>query len=95
MRIEPVVDDSGRDFAPIMELYSPVGARFEVSMVLRQRADVLAGGLEYDASLFTAERAERWARQFAKLLVTAASEPNITLNELGAVARSISVSAMG
>ncbi|HEY9484913.1 MAG TPA: amino acid adenylation domain-containing protein, partial [Micromonosporaceae bacterium] len=94
LRIGPVIDDSGRDFAPIMELYSPVGARFEASMVLRQRADGLAGGLEYDASLFSAQRAEGWARRFGLLLVTAASEPHVALNEFRDMARSVSVPAM-
>jgi acyl carrier protein len=88
-RIQNVIDDTGRDFTPIMELYSPVGARFEASMMLRQRIDGVAGGLEYNAALFDPQRAERWARGFAAVLVAAARAPGIRLSELGEIARDV------
>ena len=93
LRIGPVIDDSGRDFTPIMELYSPVGTRFEASMMLRERADGIAGGLEYNASLFSGERAELWAQRFGTLLVAAASD-GATLSDLRDVARAVDISAM-
>jgi amino acid adenylation domain-containing protein len=87
--ITPFADASGRDFTPIMELYSPVGAKFEASLVLRQRGDAIAGGLEYNAAHFTAERADIWARRFETILTRAAAEPDTPLPALARIARQV------
>ncbi len=86
LRISVMTDDTGRDFTPIMELYSPIGRRFEVSMMLRQRPDGLAGGLEYNAALFAPVRAERWAAGFQAVLARVAAKPDVTVSELRRVA---------
>jgi amino acid adenylation domain-containing protein len=86
--IDVVRDDTGRDFAPIMEVYSPLGTRFEASLTLRPRPGAIAGGVEYNAALFADEQALGWAAAFVAVLERAAAEPDTTLAEMRALALS-------
>ncbi len=89
LRITPFIDVTGQEFTPVMELYSPVGARSEASLVLRQRPDGLAGGLEYNAARFSAARAEVWARRFEAILIAAGADPAADLAALAQIARDV------
>jgi non-ribosomal peptide synthetase component F len=83
-RVVVMPDDSGRDFTPILELYSPLAGRFELSLVLRERADGVAGGLEYNAELFDPATVAALDARLAALLEAAVADPDRRLSALGA-----------
>jgi len=71
-----VPDDSGRDFAPILEVYSPLGSALLVSLGLRERdAGLIAGGLEYDASRLGRHQAEWFLAAFLRVLAAGVADP--------------------
>jgi len=81
---EPMPDDSGREFNPILQLYSPLGATFDLGMVLRERpGGLIAGGLEYNATLFDPAAAARLDAAFGDLLAAVLSDPDRPLTTLG------------
>jgi non-ribosomal peptide synthetase component F len=84
LELEVMPDDSGRAFTPILELYSPAAARFDLSLVLRERPDGVGGGLEYNAELFEPATVERLAGRLLHLLGAAAADPGRRLSGLGA-----------
>ncbi|MGF1664154.1 MAG: amino acid adenylation domain-containing protein [Kineosporiaceae bacterium] len=60
--MEPMPDGSGRDFNPVLELYSPPGETPDLGIVLRQRPEGIAGGLEFDTrALERSAAADLWA----------------------------------
>lgn len=78
-----VADDSGRDFAPILEVYSPLGSPLLISLGLRERdVGVIAGGLEYDASRLDRGQAEWFRDAFLDVLAAGVADPTITCREL-------------
>jgi non-ribosomal peptide synthetase component F len=87
LEVDLVDDDSGRDFAPLLEVYSPVGARYALSLVLRHFPDGFRGGLEYDAALVDPARAARLADAFAAVVARAGDDANAPVRELLDLAR--------
>ena len=82
--MEPMPDDSGRDFNPILEFYSPLTGKFDLGMVLRERpGGVIAGGLEYNATLLDPGTIATLDRTFATLLASVLSDPDSPLSALG------------
>ena len=76
-------DDSGRDFAPLLEVYSPAGDWFRFSVMLRERYDGrIAGGLEYDAARVTEPTARRWQAAFLAVLAAGAADPGTEVRQL-------------
>jgi acyl carrier protein len=75
-------DDRGEPFAPILELYSPEQRPFLLSAVLVDVPGALLGALEYDAALLGADAAGRLAERLQALLVAAAAEPDVPLEDL-------------
>ncbi len=79
----PMPDDSGRDFTPVMELYSPLAERFDLSLVLRERSETLvAGGLEYNAQRFGPDTVAGLDEQFSAVLAAAVADPDRRLSDL-------------
>jgi amino acid adenylation domain-containing protein len=83
-----VGDDSGRDFTPVMEVYSPPGTRYQFSIVLRERHDgIIAGGLEFDAAVVASAVADRWHAAFLSVLAAGTTSPATTVADLARLAR--------
>jgi amino acid adenylation domain-containing protein len=83
LRVDMVKDASGRDFAPIMEVYSPVGARFQVSGMVRERQDgTIAGGFEFDASRLPESRADEVHACLLAVLAAGAANPDTRVADL-------------
>jgi amino acid adenylation domain-containing protein len=61
-------------------------AKFDLTLSLAETAGHLSGGLggglEYNADLFSAETAARWAERFVVLLEGIATEPDLAVSEL-------------
>jgi amino acid adenylation domain-containing protein len=88
LNIRVVTDDSGRDFAPLLEVYSPASAWFQLSIVLRERlGGLIAGGFEYDATLVSEDAAQRWRAAFLEILAAGARAPQTTVGQLARVAQ--------
>ena len=88
VEVADVRDDSGREFAPLLEVYSPQRARFQLSVMLRERYDGrMAGGLEYDASCVDDETAARWYAAFLQVLHLGATQPETPVGDLLRLAR--------
>jgi amino acid adenylation domain-containing protein len=86
--ITEATDGSGRDFAPLLEVYSPLGAPFQLSVMLRERYDGrIAGGLEYDAARVSPDTADRWHAAFLGILGAAAAHPETTVGRLAGLTR--------
>jgi acyl carrier protein len=86
--ITEATDGSGRDFAPLLEVYSPLGAPFQLSVMLRERYDGrIAGGLEYDAAVVSPDTADRWHAAFLGILGLAAAHPETTVGQLARLTR--------
>jgi non-ribosomal peptide synthetase component F len=82
-RVTHISDDSGRDFAPLLEVYSPAGDWFRFSVMLRERYDGrIAGGLEYDAARVTEPTARRWRAAFLAVLAAGAADPGTAVRQL-------------
>ena len=78
-----ISDDSGRDFAPLLEVYSPAGDWFRSSVMLRERYDGrIAGGLEHDAARVTEPTARRWHAAFLAILAAGAAAPGTEVRQL-------------
>ncbi len=78
LELSLVGDASGRDFTPIMEVYSPVGARYQISVMLRERHDgSIAGGFEFDAGRLPEDRADAVLAALLAVLGTGAAQPDI------------------
>jgi hypothetical protein len=83
LNVDGVSRDSGRDFDPLLEVYSPVGAWFQLSIVLRERpGGLIAGGFEYDAGLISRDKARRLHAAFLEILAAAAGAPRTTVGQL-------------
>jgi non-ribosomal peptide synthetase component F len=80
--ISVVDDDSGRQFAPITEVYSPLGTRFESSLVLRQRWRRPDRRPGVRAGLFTPQRAAHWVWAFSAVVDRAGADPGVRLADL-------------
>ncbi|HLX49730.1 MAG TPA: amino acid adenylation domain-containing protein [Streptosporangiaceae bacterium] len=86
--ISVAADDSGRDFTPVMEVYSPPGTRYQFSVVLRERHDgTIAGGLEFDASAVAPAVADRWHAAFLSVLAAGTTAPGTAVAGLARLAR--------
>jgi non-ribosomal peptide synthetase component F len=75
-------DDRGEPFAPILELYSPEQRPFLLSAVVVEIPGLLVGALEYDAALLDEATASRLAERLQDLLVAAAADPDVPLEDL-------------
>jgi amino acid adenylation domain-containing protein len=85
-----VPDDSGRDFAPILEVYSPLGSALLVSLGLRERdVGLIAGGLEYDASRLGQHQAEWFLDAFLRVLAAGLADPARSCADLRRLAGSL------
>ncbi len=58
------------------------GAKFDLSLLLDEREEGIAGVLRYDAGLFDAATAQRMAGHLANLLAGAAADPALPLSRL-------------
>jgi amino acid adenylation domain-containing protein len=63
-------------------LVDTVAAKFELTPMLWEKPEGLAGWFEYNRDLFTSATVERFARQFELILSAVAAEPAVTLAEL-------------
>jgi hypothetical protein len=87
-RVTHISDDSGRDFAPLLEVYSPAGDWFRLSVMLRERHDGrIAGGLEYDAAQVGEPTARRWQAAFLAILAAGTADPGTPVRRLLPLAR--------
>ena len=84
--MELVGDDSGLEFAPIGPVYAPIGLRYESAVSLMPQGDVLAGGWEYDATLFDEPTAKRWRAGLLAVLTRVAAAPDTPVRELFRIA---------
>jgi amino acid adenylation domain-containing protein len=83
--MEPIPDDSGLIFTPVLEFYSPAGAPYQLSLMLRERADgTLQGGVEFDAARLDPAGVERLVEGLGDVLDSAAGEPDQRLSRLAA-----------
>jgi hypothetical protein len=83
-----VGDDSGRDFTPVMEVYSPPGTRYQFSVVLRERyGGTIAGGLEFDAAAIGPAVADRWHAAFLSVLAAGTAAPETSVADLARLVR--------
>lgn len=81
--ISLVPDDSGREFAPILEIYSPLRSHFLISLALRERGDGSIGGaIEYNAAVLSASRARSFADTLLNVLAVGTADPSIPLVSL-------------
>jgi hypothetical protein len=76
-------DDSGRRFNPILEFYSPLREKFYLGLVLREQQGGIAGGLEYNATLFDAGTVAALDAGYGDLLGAALSDPDGSVAMLG------------
>jgi Condensation domain len=88
--IDVVPDDSGREFAPTLEVYSPLRSPFLISVTMRERGQgVIAGGLEFDESRLPADRAQSFADAFLAVLAAASADPAISCAALRRLAADV------
>lgn len=83
LEISLVPDDSGREFAPILEIYSPLRSHFRISLALRERGDGSIGGaIEYNAAVLSASQARSFADTLFNVLAAGTADPSIPLVSL-------------
>ncbi len=73
-------DTSGPAITPLVLKMG--AAKFELSLTIEERADGLAGSLDYDAGLYDAATAQRLLGHFGVLLAGCVRDPGVRLSEL-------------
>jgi len=82
LELAPAPDETEHHYSPMLEFYSPEDVPFALGVSLNQIGEAVFGGLQYDASMFTADTISVLANQLLRLLAAAIANPDAPIADL-------------